>query len=100
MVSLGNPDIINNESQKKQQMPESVIRVAAGAETELQLWKSCQQSNISPAQCCLHSHSLSWLNLVHCFPSLFPSSTALPLTSGGYCGVWGELLQPSAPMSE
>lgn len=23
MVSLGNPDIINNESQKKQQMPES-----------------------------------------------------------------------------
>lgn len=35
--------------------------------------------------------SLSWLNLVHCFPSLFPSSFALPLTSAGYSGVWGEV---------
>lgn len=48
----------------------------------------------------VQNQSLSWLNLVNCFPSLFPSSIALPLTSAGYFGVWGEVGHPFAVMSE
>lgn len=36
------------------------------------------QSIISWAHGCLYHHSLSWLNLASCFPSLFPRSFAQP----------------------